>query len=237
MKSSEILILGDSVFKGVVFDNVRQRYTLLKDGAVQMLSSLLPLPIVNRSQMGRTAPEGLQMLQNQDPSSLKNRVVVLEFGGNDCDFNWRKVAEQPDAPHTPNTDEDAFQDALYRMIARVRDCGGRPILSTLPPLDPYRYLDWITRDGLSRENILRFLGRPERIYRWQEYYSSMILHVSAETLCECVPIREAFLSQVRGEDVLCEDGIHPNKAGHKIIADAALQFAGNLLGDPLLARA
>ncbi len=229
MLVSEILIMGDSVFKGVIFDSARQRYALLKNSAVQLLSGLLPLPIVNRSQMGRTAPEGLALLQAQPPSELKGRVVVLEFGGNDCDFDWRAVAGNPELPHTPNTPAGAFTDALFRMISRVRDCGGRPVLATLPPLDANRYLNWITRDGLSRESILRFIGEPARIYRWQEFYSTLILRLAAETLCECVPIREAFLEQVRGEDVLCADGIHPNESGHKIIADAAYHFAQGLL--------
>lgn len=233
MAASEILIWGDSVFKGVIFDSARERYALLKDSAVQLLQSLLPLPIVNRSQMGRTAPEAMRLLHEQKPEAIRGRVVVLEFGGNDCDYNWAKVAENPEAPHQPNTPVEQFTDALYRMVARVRDCGGRPVLSTLPPLDADRYLSWITRNGLSKENILRFIGKAEHIYRWQEYYSTLILRVAADTLCDCVPIREAFLEKVRGEDVLCQDGIHPNAAGHRIIADAAYAFAQKLFENPL----
>ncbi len=222
---SEILLIGDSVFKGVVFDTARQRYALLRDGAAQLLSALLPLPLVNRSQMGRTAPEGLSWLLSQPADSLRGRAVVLEFGGNDCDLDWKAVSERPDAPHEARTPAAQFTQALTEMVRHVRSCGGQPLLATLPPLDAERYLNWITRDGLSRENILRFLGQASRIYRWQEYYSALVLRVAQALQCDAVPVREAFLESVRGEDVLCVDGIHPNAAGHRIIADAAYRYA------------
>lgn len=224
MIGQEIIVLGDSVFKGVVFDAARQRYSLLKDCASQLVQNLLPYKIVNRSQMGRTAPEGLEILKRQAPEDIKDRIVVLEFGGNDCDFNWSEVDKNPEKLHTPRTSSDAFIKALSNMVDFIRKCGGRPLLSTLPPLDCKRYLDWITRNGLSRERIIQFIGEPERIYRWQEYYSSLVLKVAQSLACEYIPLREAFLERVTGEDVWCLDGIHPNALGHQIMADAICRF-------------
>ncbi len=105
--------------------------------------------------------------------------------------------------------------------------GGTPLLCSLPPLDPRRYLKWIVKDGLDEGRILRFLGVPERIYRWQEYYSALVMRVASEINCRWLPLREAFLAVVRGEDVLCEDGIHPNDQGHRLIYDAAVAFEKN----------
>lgn len=230
MAISEIVVVGDSVFKGVVFDCARQRYSLLKESAVQLLSAWLPLPLVNRSQMGRTAPEGLKLLMEQPDQSLMGRMVVLEFGGNDCDLDWKAVSDHPELPHAPKTPANVFMAALTDMVEHVRSCGGRPLLSTLPPLNAERYLNWVVaQGGLSRERILQHLGEPGRIYRWQEYYSSMVMRVAQTLGCECLPVREAFLEQVRGEDVMCIDGIHPNAAGHKIIAEAGFRFAQTLI--------
>ena len=50
---------GDSIFRGVIFDAARERYALLKECAIHLVQNLLPYKIVNRFQMGRTAPEGL----------------------------------------------------------------------------------------------------------------------------------------------------------------------------------
>ncbi len=224
MQYAGIQVWGDSVLKGVVYDPARRRYTLLKDSAISMLSRTFKVPFENLSRMGRTAPEALSAMKSMDAEAFRDKLVVIEYGGNDCDFDWAAVADAPDAPHVPHTPADQFTTALKEMADHVRRMGGTPLLCSLPPLDPRRYLRWIVKDGLDEGNILRFLGVPERIYRWQEYYSTLVMKVASEVNCRWLPLREAFLSAVRGEDVLCEDGIHPNDQGHKLIYDAALEF-------------
>lgn len=225
MDYKSIQIWGDSVLKGVVFDTLRNRYALLKDNAVAIISKTLKTPIVNHSRMGQTAPEGLKILREEIDSDLSGSLVVLEYGGNDCDFDWARVAEAPEAEHSPHTPAKQFYAALEQMVFLVREREGFPLLCTLPPLDCQKYLKWITRGGIEEEKIIRYIGVPERIYRWQEYYNALVLRLSATLNCPCLPIREMFLENVRGEEVMCVDGIHPNAAGHRIIAEAALQFA------------
>ncbi len=224
MKIETIRVWGDSILKGIVFDPARKRYTIIKDNALSLLSEKVMTPILNFSRMGATAPEALRAMREKvAETSLENQIVVFELGGNDCDFDWKAVADAPEAEHQPKTPVDVFAGVLREFVAFVSQAGGTPVLCTLPPIDCKRYFAWITRDGLSRERILRFLGAPERIYRWQEYYSTVALRVAAKTNSLCLPLREAFLERVRGEDVLCEDGIHPNALGHRIIAETAMR--------------
>jgi acyl-CoA thioesterase-1 len=225
MQYAGVQVWGDSVLKGVVYDVARGRYTLLKDSAIAMLSKHFRLPVENFSRMGRTAPEALEAMRALDSGAFRDKLVVIEYGGNDCDFNWAEVADAPGASHAPRTPAEQFTGALRDMARHIKACGGVPLLCSLPPLDCRRYLKWIVRDGLNESNILSFLGVPERIYRWQEYYSSLVLRVAAEVNCRWVPLREAFLESVRGEDVLCIDGIHPNDRGHRLIFDASVEFA------------
>ena len=221
MCTKKIQIWGDSVLKGVIYDEARCRYALLKENAPNLVAREAGVAISNRSIMGRTAPEGLKAFK-AETESLDNTWVLIEYGGNDCDFDWSAVADTPLAEHQPNTPSGVFMDALNQLVELVRARGGTPVLCTLPPLDAHRYLDWITRNGLSRERILQYIGVPERIYRWQEYYSSLVQQVAYNARCTCLPIRDRFLEMVRGENVMCVDGIHPNGLGHRLIADAAL---------------
>ncbi len=224
MQYAGIQVWGDSVLKGVVYDPDRSRYTLLKESAIQMLAKTFHVPFENLSRMGRTAPEALSAMKSMDAGAFKDKLVVIEYGGNDCDFNWAEVARAPEQPHVPHTPVDQFTASLSAMADHVRASGGTPLLCSLPPLDPRRYLKWIVKDGLDESRILSYIGVPERIYRWQEYYSTLVLKVASEINCRWLPIREAFLEAVRGEDVLCADGIHPNEQGHKLIYDAAVAF-------------
>ena len=105
------------------------------------------------------------------------------------------------------------------------------MLSTLPPLDADRYFNWVSQ-GLSRENILKYIGgAAARIYRWQEYYSTMALRLSAEMQCLCLPLREYFLERLNGEDIHSLDGIHLNELGHRMMAEAALTAISKRLPD------
>lgn len=227
MRCKEIQIWGDSIMKGVIYDEARKRYVLLRESAVALFSQRLLVPVKNFSQMARTAPQGLEALRDQE-EDLDGKIVVLEYGGNDCDFDWKAVADDPAEEHLCHTPAEAFSFTLEQLVNLVRSRGGTPVMCTLPPLDARRYLDWITRGGLSRDNILKFIGVPERIYRWQEFYSSLVARTASAMRCTCLPMRDAFLETVRGEDVLCLDGIHPNSRGHRLMADFAQEMAASV---------
>ena len=94
-------------------------------------------------------------------------------------------------------------------------------MTSLPPLEQERYFSFITR-GLSAENILHWLGDTDHLYRWQEYYSTMALRLSADMQCLCLPLREYFLEKLNGQDIHSLDGIHLNELCHRMMAEAAL---------------
>jgi lysophospholipase L1-like esterase len=63
------------------------------------------------------------------------------------------------------------------------------------------------------------------IYRYQENYSRAIEKIAKEAEVDCIDLRGAFLSNRRIDDLLCEDGIHPNTNGQKVIEGAFMAFA------------
>ncbi|MDO4548610.1 MAG: SGNH/GDSL hydrolase family protein [Clostridia bacterium] len=224
MDFSAVQVWGDSILKGVIFNVERGRYSILKQNALSIIGEKLGIELVNKSRMGRTAPEALETMKGES-GDMTNTAVVIELGGNDCDFDWAEVAARPEDEHVCKTPSQKFTSSLEGIINLVRSRSGIPIICTLPPLDAKRYFNWITRDGLSRENILKYICVPERIYRWQEYYSLLAMRVAARMKCDCLPIREAILERLRGEDIWCVDGIHLNQTGHDMMADAVIRAA------------
>ena len=225
MQYAGIQVWGDSVLKGVVYDPDRSRYTLLKDSAIQMLADTFRLPFENLSRMGRTAPEALLIMQSMDSVAFKDKLVVIEYGGNDCDFDWGEVAANPEKSHEPKTELGLFEKTLTETILAVQKEEIVPVLMTLPPLDPDRYLEWVSKyDPLTEQNILKWLGSVAKIYWWQERYSPSILTVAEKTDTRWIDIRGAFLRSPRFSDLLCRDGIHPNREGHLLIADTIVDY-------------
>ena len=100
-----------------------------------------------------------------------------------------------------------------------------PVLMTLPPLNAEKYLEWVSKNNpLTQGNILKWLGNVSEIYYWQEKYSSVITKVAEETHTKFIDVRSAFLKHPDFTKFICRDGMHPNREGHKVIADKVLNY-------------
>ncbi len=221
-------VWGDSLLKGVVLDEMRGKYETLKNSVAAQCAKILGLDIANNSRFGSTVTKGCRSLTQALEKGLDCDAVVIEFGGNDCDFNWEEVSDAPDAPHQPRTPLDTFRQTYRDMIQAVRQRDIEPVLMSLPPLDAQRYFDWITRTGLSRDNIMRFLGDVGRIYRHHESYSLAVTNMAMEQKCHYIGVREAFLTQPAPGDLMCADGIHPNGRGHVVMQEAFVGYMRSL---------
>jgi lysophospholipase L1-like esterase len=100
-----------------------------------------------------------------------------------------------------------------------------PVLVSLPPLDAEKYFQWISKNSdQAQKNILKYIGNISRIYSWHEQYNAAILRVAEETKTRLIDIRSSFLQTEDYTKLICLDGIHPNKEGHKVIADKILNY-------------
>ncbi len=221
--TQSICVFGDSVSKGVVFDSVHKKYMLLKDSFVCLLEKAADIAISNYSKFGCTVTKGVEILKKHQNELSKYDYTVLEFGGNDCDFDWAKVSESPESVHIPNTPVEKFEAYYSELIDEVKQCGGNPILLSLPPIDAKRYFAWISR-GLNAENILHFLGDIEYIYRWHEMYNLAVYRLAMEHQVPIIDISSAFLQTGNYQSLICEDGIHPNEKGHKLIGETIARY-------------
>lgn len=220
----KIEIWGDSVLKGIIYDPLKKKYTRLEGS--QTIASLQGrgLAIRNNAHFGMTAPKARRLMQAALEKGLDCQYAIIEFGGNDCDFHWHEVAGDPDGSHQPNTPLEQFKTCITDMVNDLRRNGITPILVNLPPIEPVRYFSWITR-GLDADKILRWLGDVHQIYRFHERYSLAVMNLAAQLHCELIDVREPFLSQKDYGAFLCEDGIHPDKEGHKLMQSVFMDFA------------
>ena len=143
-------------------------------------------------------------------------LVLLSFGGNDCDYNWAEVAADPDGIHMPHIEPDEFA-ALYReAIELARASGAKVAAASIVPIEARRYMHTIS-EGKSGENILKWLGDVDRLYRWQESYNQIACSVAGKLGCQILDIRSAFLQSACFPTLMSDDGIHPSPAGHALL--------------------
>lgn len=221
---AKYIISGDSISKGVIYDEARRRYVVLKDNYVSLLQNKLKGAVNNTARFGNTLVKGIGNLK-QDILKEKPHIVLIEYGGNDCDFNWDEIADNPDAEHSPKTDFVLFEKMLTETIHDLRRQQIIPVLMSLPPLNADNYFKWVSHNNpIAEQNILKWLGSVTKIYWWQERYNSIILKVSEITKTKYIDVRGAFLEHPDFTKFICVDGIHPNKDGHRIICDKVVEF-------------
>jgi len=211
----DICVFGDSIGKGVVLQPKTSRYQMLKMNLEKLLGRT-GVNIKNYSMFGCTVAKGLSIIKKHGRELTGYDKVFLELGGNDCDYAWKEIAENPDKPHLPKTPLPEFNQLYQRAIEEIRGHGGKPVILTLPPLEPQRFFDWVSR-GVNKENILKFLGEVDMIYRWQERYNVEVMLLASKLSVPIIDIRSAFLESNNYRDYLCNDGIHPNSEGYNLI--------------------
>ena len=95
-----IVLWGDSIGKGVIYSEERNRYCLAKDRCTNLLQQA-GLSIECNARMGATITEGYR--QYLDTEARPGDIAVIEFGGNDCDPDWDEVDSDPDSFHDGRT--------------------------------------------------------------------------------------------------------------------------------------
>ena len=218
----KICALGDSVLKGVVPEN--GRYRVLDGRFSDLCAAELGISVENDGRFGSTVSGGERMLDRIiSRGGLGDfDYTLLEFGGNDCDYNWKAIAAAPDDAHFPNTPLPEFREIYAGLIDKVHAEGSKPVMLSLVPIVSERYFETFSA-GMSesgKDNILRWLaGNIEFIHDWHERYNLEVFALAREHGVPIVDITSPFLADRRREALMSCDGIHPSREGHRLIAD------------------
>lgn len=227
-----ISAFGDSIMRGVVLDPQSEistpRYTLLDESFSSRCGSSLGLHILNYGRFGHTIRHGLRELERRKSEVAQSQFVALEFGGNDCDHRWSEIAQDPTGDHRPITERATFTALYHDLIRTIRNYGAEPVILSLPPILSERYFnafsERFTPEG--RRNVLDWLdGAVENITRWHEMYNLELFKLASLTATPIIDITTPFLSVRHCDSLFCNDGIHPNGEGHRLIAETICGYA------------
>lgn len=216
-----LTILGDSIMKGVMYNSERDRYVLYNDGWFIESAMDKGIEIKKHCRMGATVEYGLDSLSGID----KGSSVLVEFGGNDSNFDWSLVADAPSEEHAPVTPPEAFYNMYKKLIKSIKSLGAEPIAMNLIPIDAETFFKWISKKADGRR-VLEWLGDENMLYRWHEYYNRTVERVAYETGCRLIDLRGKLLLDRSYCSMISGDGLHPNEKGHELIRKLLLPELG-----------
>ena len=224
----KLVALGDSIIKGVLVqsEGERSRYSLADKSIVECCAEKLGGESLNLGKMGCTIEAGERILNRYLDKMSGAQYVLLEYGGNDSDYNWQEIAEAPEKEHFPRTRLEVFEEVYERVICKIKEMGAIPLVLSLPPMDAERYFAFFSQkweDGF-RANVMRWLGgSTNTIMSGHELYNLATMRIAQRTGAQWIDVTSGLLKGHNFRAYLCDDGIHPNERGQRMIAEAVLQ--------------
>ncbi len=216
-------IFGDSILRGVMYSENEKRYRLCDDNKFKSFAEH-GIQVDNNSKMGCTIDTGAKLIEKRLADCSNDTTVLIELGGNDCDYDWAAISEDPDGSFLCKTPEDEFVNKYGKAITAAREKGAEVVVSSLVPIDPDKYFNWISKE-LCPDNIMKWLGDKSVLYRWQEHYDRLVRQIADKFGCRVIDLRTPFLLSHDYKNLLCADGIHPTEKGHKLIRKTLLENA------------
>lgn len=224
----KLVALGDSIIKGVLVqsEGERSRYSLADKSIVECCAEKLGGESLNLGKMGCTIEVGERILNRYLDKMSGAQYVLLEYGGNDSDYNWQEIAEAPEKEHFPRTRLEVFEQVYERVINKIKEMGAIPLVLSLPPMDAERYFAFFSQkweDGF-RANVMRWLGgSTNTIMSGHELYNLATMRIAQRAGAQWIDVTSGLLKGHNFRAYLCDDGIHPNERGQRMIAEAVLQ--------------
>lgn len=219
----KIVCFGDSVTRGVSY--IRGRLRIVKEtypGILQDLLDSYPVEILNKGVFNDNSDLLVSRLESdvisEDPS-----YVLIEIGGNDCNFRWDEVAQAKDEVHEPIVPLHRYLENIQYIIQRLRDVGMSPIVMNLLPLDPVRYYARICE--INGSNIAHWIAQCGGIEHWHGMYNRALTQLIKQLQVITIDVRTAFKRAADLKELLSDDGIHPTVKGYHVLAET---LAGEL---------
>ncbi|MBQ4526506.1 MAG: SGNH/GDSL hydrolase family protein [Clostridia bacterium] len=218
-----ICLFGDSLARGVILDSKRMRYGISQCCFAGLLEESCDVKIENYAKFGCTIEKGFDIIEKHSKNIEKCDLVMLEFGGNDCDYEWEEVSKNPLGNFCAKTEINRFREIYEKIVGKLISMGKDVVMLSLPPIDSERYFSWISRNK-NAENIKKWLGSISYIYRWHEMYSNAVCSIARKMKVGLIDLRSAFLEKRNIGDYICLDGIHPNENGQRLMCREIIKY-------------
>ena len=224
MEKLSLVVFGDSILKGVVtIPESKNLFDVTENDSLTLAQKKLGFELDNRSIYGNITSKGLVKLQKYLEKGGQADLCVIEFGSNDCDYDWNIFAPGAQFPSFDTIPPKVqMNDYLANLEAMVKLCREHKITPVIMNLIPYICDKWFKTiaKGHDQAAILQFLdGSAETLGKNQEIYYKALMDFVSKNNIQLIDAWKLFSKLDKQEKYMCDDGIHPNEEGYKLLAD------------------
>lgn len=215
------VLFGDSIAKGIV--SLNGNIKTIDDNAASLVAKHFDKEIINVSRYGQTVKRLYdKKIVDQFIGKVheEEKYAILALGGNDSDFDWKKVGIDPLFDHPPKTPIEEFKEIYEKLISKLKRQGYIVVIATVFPIDSKRYFRNVISKVADPREVIKFLkGEVEQIAKFQESYNAEVVKLAKKHDCPILDIRSKFLEIPKYLDYMCSDGVHPNEKGYEMISN------------------
>ncbi|WP_077619308.1 SGNH/GDSL hydrolase family protein [Bacillus sinesaloumensis] len=211
----KVVCFGDSLTRGVSF--VKGRMRILKENYPAFLQQIAPeqVTVLNKGVFNDNSDLLLSRVE-KDVIAEQPDFVIINIGGNDCNFKWNEVAEKPEDEHQPIVPIERYMENLKQLIHRIKEANITPVLMTLPPLDPVRYYRLLAQNYGS--SISHWISLQGGIEHWHGLYNRSLNLLAEQLHVPKIDVRAAMMQLGDVTDFISDDGIHLTGKGYKTMS-------------------
>lgn len=210
----KLVVFGDSILKGVItIPNSGKLFDTTENDSLTLAQKELGFELDNRSIYGNITSKGLLKLQKFFDKGESADFCVIEFGSNDCDYDWGTLVQKV-----------PLEDYLANLTAMVKLCREHKVTPLMMGLIPYVCDDWFKTiiKGHDEAAILNFLGgSAETLGKNQLIYKNAQADFVQKNTVQFLDPWTIFQGH---KELMCYDGIHPNEEGYQQLSKAWIKF-------------
>ena len=210
----KLVVFGDSILKGVItIPNSEKLFDTTENDSLSLAQKELGFELDNRSIYGNITSKGLVKLQKFYEKGGQADFCVIEFGSNDCDYDWGTLVQKV-----------PLEDYLANLAAMIKLCRDHKVTPLMMGLIPYVCDDWFKTiiKGQDEKAILDFLGgTPETLGKNQLIYKNAQADFVQKNNVQFLDPWTIFEGH---KELMCFDGIHPNEKGYELLSKAWIKF-------------
>ena len=210
----KLVVFGDSILKGVItIPESKNLFDVTPNDSLTLAQKELGFELDNRSIYGNITSKGLVKLQKFFEKGGSADFCVIEFGSNDCDYDWGTLIQKVPL--------EQYLENLAQMIKLCRDNKVTPLMMGLIP---YVCDDWFKTiiKGQDEAAILNFLGgTAQTLGKNQLIYKNAQAEFVQKNNVQFLDPWTIFEGH---KEFMCYDGIHSNEKGYELLSKAWIKF-------------